>query len=133
MTEDASNLITTIKQMQTSLDGPTNDRGYHSDDADLKVSYPLTRCLKSLKEKHDQISKLHRERFEQVKKVVEALASYSAHLESSFVKLQLPPISPGAKVSPTFDLSSNYFEALDNEFTRVYNEYNRRRDVVKAL
>ncbi|KAF2104911.1 hypothetical protein NA57DRAFT_29678 [Rhizodiscina lignyota] len=133
MAEEANNLITTIKQMQISLDGAKDDHSYHVDDEDLKVTYPLTQCLQALKEKHNVVSKLHRERYEQVRKLVEALESYSSHLEPSFVKLQLPPTSPGARISPTFDLSPKYVTALDNEFTRVYEEYMRRRDVVSAL
>lgn len=133
LAEEANNLITTIKQMQTSLDGTKDDHGYHVEDGDLKVTYPLTRCLQALKEKHSVVSRLHRERFEQVRKLVEALESYSSHLEPSFVKIQLPPTSPGARIAPTFDLSPKYVTALDNEFTRVYEEYMRRRDVVKAL
>ena len=64
--------------------------------------------------------------------LVQALESYSSHLESSFIKVTLPPTSENARVSPTFDLSPSYFTALDNEFTRVYDEYNRRLATVKA-
>ena len=34
---------------------------------------------------------------------------------------------------PTFDLSPTYVTSLDNEFTRVYEEYTRRVATVKAL
>lgn len=63
---EANKIIKTIKQMQASLDGSANDQ-YHRDDGDLKVAAPLTQCLQTLKEKHNAISKVHRERFEQVK------------------------------------------------------------------
>jgi protein regulator of cytokinesis 1 len=53
--------------MEVSLDDGKSRRDYQSDDNGLKVTFPLTRCLQVLKEKHIQISRLHRERFEQVK------------------------------------------------------------------
>jgi len=54
-------------------------------------------------------------------------------LESSFVQIRLPPISPNSKIPPNFDLSPSYVAALDNEFTHVYEEYNRRVATVKAV
>jgi Ase1/PRC1/MAP65 family protein len=53
-------------------------------------------------------------------------------LEASFVKIALPPTAPGASIPPNFDLSPSYVTALDNEFTRVYEEYNRRVHLVKV-
>jgi len=64
MVEEAQDIITAIRQMEASLDDSRPSRGY---DDDLKVTYPLSRCLPVLKEKHSQIRKLHRERYEQVK------------------------------------------------------------------
>ncbi|KAK4696797.1 Ase1/PRC1/MAP65 family protein, partial [Lecanoromycetidae sp. Uapishka_2] len=92
-----------------------------------------SRETETLKEKHNAVAKIHRERFEQVKKLVQALESYSSHLESSFVKVTLPPTSHNASISPTFDLSPSYVSSLDNEFSRVYEEYARRIATVKAL
>ena len=60
MAEEANNLIITIKQMQTSLDGTKDGHGYHVDDRDLKVTYPLTQCLQALKEKHNVASDMSR-------------------------------------------------------------------------
>lgn len=65
--------------------------------------------------------------------LVEALESYSSHLDPSFVSIPLPPTSPNASISPSFDLSPTYVTALDNEFTRVYEEYTRRVSVVKSV
>ena len=65
MTEQANRLIKTIKQMETSLD---DTRTKNDEDSNLRVTYPLLRCLQTLKQKHATISKLHRERFEQVKR-----------------------------------------------------------------
>lgn len=67
MTEEARRIITTIKQMEASLDDTKNRNDHQADDEDLKITFPLTRCLQGLKDKQLQISKLHRERFEQVK------------------------------------------------------------------
>lgn len=61
---------------------------------------------------------------------MEALESYSSHLESSFISIELPPTAPGSSVAPSFDLSPTYVTALDNEFTRVYEEYYRRLELV---
>jgi len=67
MTEEAQRIITTIRQMEASLDDSKNRREYEAEDDNLKITFPLMRCLQTLKEKHGQISKLHKERFEQVK------------------------------------------------------------------
>lgn len=65
MTDEAHKIIKVIKQMEASLDDDKS--GYDLDNRELKVSYPLNRCLQGLKEKYNTVSKLHRERFEQVK------------------------------------------------------------------
>lgn len=66
MVDDAQRTISAIRQMETSLDDSRSRRDYDADE-DLQVTYPLTRCLQVLKDKHLQISKIHRERFEQVR------------------------------------------------------------------
>ncbi|KAI1378180.1 microtubule associated protein-domain-containing protein [Hypoxylon crocopeplum] len=133
LVDEAQRIITTIRQMEASLDGSRSQHSYGSEDDDLRVTFPLTRCLTVLKEKHKQISKLHRERFEQVKKLVQALESYSSHLEPTFIKITLPPSGPNQSIPPTFDLSPSYVNKLDDEFTRVYEEYTRRVSTVKTL
>ena len=67
MVEDAQRIITEIRAMESSLDDSRPRRDYDHQDDELKVTFPLTRCLQILKEKHSQIKKLHRERYEQVK------------------------------------------------------------------
>lgn len=67
MVEEGQRIITTIRQMEASLDDAKGRQDQDAEDSDLKITYPLTRCLQSLKEKHQQISRLHKERFEQVK------------------------------------------------------------------
>src|ERR1700761_6530699 len=131
ITEEAQNIIKTIKQMEASLEDDKHNAGYGLDTTNLRVTYPLTDCLRDLKEKYNTVSRLHRERFEQVKKLVQALESYSSHLESSFVKIRLPPTSSNS-CPPNFDLSPSYVTTLDEEFTRVYDEYNRRLNVVQS-
>lgn len=116
--------------MEKSLEDD-NDFAYQLNTRDMKVTYPLIDCLRDLKEKHNTISRLHRERFEQVKKLVQALESYSSHLEASFIKIKLPPTNTSS-CPPTFDLSPSYVATLDDEFTRVYDEYNKRVNIVQT-
>ncbi|KAJ5411317.1 Microtubule-associated protein MAP65/Ase1/PRC1 [Penicillium crustosum] len=126
MTQEAERLITAIQQMESSLSDERANGQYELNRDDLRVTYPLNKCIAFLREKNDAMSKLHRERYEQVKKLVDALESYSSHLEPSFVKLELPPTAPGSSIPPSFDLSPLYVTALDAEFTHVYEEYHRR-------
>lgn len=65
--------------------------------------------------------------------LVEALESYSSHLEPTFVRLALPPTGPNQSIPTNFDLSPSYVDKLDDEFTRVYEEYTRRVSTVKTL
>ena len=50
--------------MHTSLEG---NGSVYDLEAELKVTYPLKACLQVLKERYLSISKLHNERYEQVK------------------------------------------------------------------
>lgn len=52
--------------MELSIEDQQHANAYQLEYQDLKVSVPLTRCLQTLKEKHNTIAKVHRERFEQV-------------------------------------------------------------------
>ncbi|KAI1811242.1 microtubule associated protein-domain-containing protein [Poronia punctata] len=131
MLDEAERIITVIRQMETSLSDSKSQRNYEDDD--LRVTFPLVHCVRVLKEKYAQISKLHRDRFEQVKKLVVALESYSSHLEPTFVQIALPPTGPKQSLPPTFDLSPSYVDKLDDEFTRVYEEYTRRVTTVQTL
>ena len=67
LTEEAHRIVKMIKQMEASLEDRIPNDAYKLEDAELKVTVPLTRCLQGLKEKHNSITKTHRERFEQVK------------------------------------------------------------------
>ena len=66
MTEEARRMIKTIKQLEASLEDHKPNE-YQLGDNELKVTVPLATCLQTLKEKHNSITKIHRERFEQVK------------------------------------------------------------------
>ncbi|KAI5457815.1 microtubule associated protein-domain-containing protein [Mariannaea sp. PMI_226] len=132
MIDEARKIITIIRQMESSLEDPKSRRDFQEEDQ-LSITYPLVRCLQSLKEKHGQISRLHKERFEQVRKLVDALKSYSSHLEPTFVQIPLPPTGPNQSIPPNFDLSPSYVDKLDSEFTRVYEEYTRRIATVQTL
>ena len=133
MTEEAHRLLRTIRQMEASLDDNKKNPNYEDHDDDEAITFPLTRCLQSLQEKYNAVSRRHQERFEQVRKLAEALESYASHLEPSFVQVKLPPTAPNATVSPTFDISPAYVTKLDDEFTRVYEEYARRINTTKAV
>lgn len=69
MIQEAKNTITTIRQMEASLEDPKPRRSYRSNDDEdgLSISYPLTACLQALKEKHAQVNRSHKERFEQIR------------------------------------------------------------------
>lgn len=80
MIEEAKKIITTIRQMEASLDDSKPRRGEYQEEDEFKITYPLNRCVQGLREKHIQISRLHKERFEQVKST----------LPSCFCKRRLP-------------------------------------------
>ena len=65
--------------------------------------------------------------------LVQALESYSSHLEPSFIRIILPPTSSNSMLPPMFDLSPSYITSLDHEFSRVFEEYTRRMNSVKTL
>ncbi|KAJ5257057.1 hypothetical protein N7478_013161 [Penicillium angulare] len=132
MTQEAQRLITTIQQIEVSLGDERANGQYELNRDDLRITYPLTRCIAFLREKSEAMTKLHRERFEQVKKLVDALESYSSHLETSFLIIELPPTAPGSSIPPSFDLSPDYVTSLDSEFSRVYEEYHRRVSFVQT-
>lgn len=67
MTEEASHLVKTIKQMEASLDDSRRDAQYDLGDEEMKVTYPLNECMQSLKDRYNTVAKRHRERFEQVR------------------------------------------------------------------
>jgi protein regulator of cytokinesis 1 len=64
LAQEAEKLITDMKHMQISLEGKS--AGDHID-ADLAITYPLQACLQNLKQRHQAVHKVHRERYEQVK------------------------------------------------------------------
>lgn len=75
MVEEANRIIVAIRQMEKSLDSSRSPRGSRLNDSDLKITYPLTRCLTVLKDKHGQVARLYRERFEQIR----SMSSYPTY------------------------------------------------------
>lgn len=67
MTQEAQRLITTIQQIEVSLGDERANGQYELNRDDVRITYPLNRCIAFLREKCDAMTKLHRERFEQVK------------------------------------------------------------------
>jgi len=65
LTEEAQRLIKAIKQMEASLSDSKTSPKYNNDEP--QITYPLTRCLKTLKEKYNTVAKQHQERFEQMR------------------------------------------------------------------
>ena len=65
--------------------------------------------------------------------MVQALESYSSHLEPDFVQILLPPTSSTATAPLDFNLSSTYVTSLDKEFTRVFETYTRRVEQVRSV
>lgn len=53
--------------MEASLDDAKPNGLYAPKEDTLKITYPLNECLETLRAKHKTISKLHQERYEQVK------------------------------------------------------------------
>ncbi|RPA79755.1 hypothetical protein BJ508DRAFT_210838 [Ascobolus immersus RN42] len=121
-------IINEIEKLERSLsnESPKQKRR-------LKITCPLIQCRDSLKEKEAAIAKMHEERYGQIKKLVHAMQAYSEHLESGFIRVQLPPITNDATQVRSFNLSEPYFNKLDDEFTRVYQEYTRRVTQVQQV
>jgi protein regulator of cytokinesis 1 len=67
LTEEAYRIIKSIRQMEASLEDHKSNDNYTLEDEELKATVPLQQCIKGLKEKHNAVAKVHRERFEQVK------------------------------------------------------------------
>ena len=67
--------------MEAALEDNKPSEDYPSEDSELKVYAPLTRCVKGLKEKYIAIARIHRERFEQVKSMPQHIFSDSLLIE----------------------------------------------------
>lgn len=53
--------------MEASLGDERANGQYELNRDDLRITYPLNRCIVFLREKNEAMSRLHRERFAQVK------------------------------------------------------------------
>lgn len=65
--------------MEVALDDTKPQSDDYLSDSDLQVTYPLLSCIQTLKEKHHTLSKIHRERYEEVKS-----AHARCHVEPSY-------------------------------------------------
>jgi protein regulator of cytokinesis 1 len=65
--------------------------------------------------------------------LLHALNTYASRLESEFVSIELPPITDDSAAIANFDLSDNYYDNLEQEFNRVYDEFTRRANTVGAV
>ncbi len=75
MADEAQRIIATIKQMDVSMNGTKKSHEYEAEEDDLRITAPLIPCLQALKEKHLQISRRYKERFEQVKSLYKMLGT----------------------------------------------------------
>jgi protein regulator of cytokinesis 1 len=82
MTEEAHRLLKSIKQMEGSLDDSARGSICDANGQDLRITYPLTRCISTLTEKYNLIYKLHQERGEQVKSERQLLLCYRCIITS---------------------------------------------------
>lgn len=128
--DECRQLKSQIKQLQHSL-GDIVD--YDNDDEESSINVPLLKCLQGLKEKHKMVKKRHAERYDSIKKLALALETYASRLEPSIVQITLPPITNDLASVTNFDLSNDYYEQLEQEFTRVYQEFTRRGSAVSTL
>ena len=62
-----------------------------------------------------------------------SLEQYAERLEPSVIQVPLPPVTNDSSSIASFDLSYAYYERLDNECNRVYNEYSKRVATVTSL
>jgi protein regulator of cytokinesis 1 len=67
LTDEARRLIKSIRQMEAALVDDKPHRDSDHQDSDLNITLPLRDCITSLREKQNTVSKIHRERYEQIK------------------------------------------------------------------
>lgn len=65
--------------------------------------------------------------------MAQALEQYASRLESSIIQIPLPPATDDPASIVSFDLSQSYYERLEAEFNRVYQEFTRRTTTVESI
>lgn len=65
--------------------------------------------------------------------LAQALEKYASQLETSILQITLPPTANDPSPHASLDLSQSYYERLEAEFDRVYQEFTRRVSTVKAI
>ncbi|RPA99845.1 hypothetical protein L873DRAFT_1789307 [Choiromyces venosus 120613-1] len=126
--EECNKVISSIKQMEKSLD----DKKKKSSE-ELKITAPLLRCLEALRGKQEEVKARHAERYNAVRRLAHSVEEYAERLESGIIQVPLPPATNDSSSIASFDLSYAYYERLDNECNRIYNEYTKRVANVTSL
>lgn len=67
MTDEARRLIKSIRQIEAALIDDKSHRDSDYQNEHLSITLPLRDCIASLKDKHNTVSAIHRERYEQIK------------------------------------------------------------------
>ncbi|CUS15485.1 unnamed protein product [Tuber aestivum] len=128
LVEECNKVISSIKQMEKSLD----DKKKKSSE-ELKITAPLLRCLEALRGKQEDVKARHAERYEAVRGLARSVEEYASRLESGIIQVPLPPATDDSTSIGAFDLSYAYYERLDSECNRIYNEYTKRVASVTSL
>lgn len=126
--EECCKLIASIRQMEQSL-----DRKSGNSDTNDQPTTPLLKCLRGLKEKHENVKKRHTERYETIRELSQALEKYASRLEPTTLQVTLPPATDDPNIIASLDLSHSYYEKLKEEFTRVYQEFSQRSKTVESI
>lgn len=65
--------------------------------------------------------------------MTQELEKYASQLEPLTVQITLSPATNDDSFSTSLDLSQSYYERLEAEFDRIYQEFTRRVSTVKAI
>ncbi|KAF3908579.1 hypothetical protein ABW21_db0208777 [Orbilia brochopaga] len=126
LVEEANKLISSIRQIHRAMDDGRRANEYD----DLVVTSPLRVCVETLKQQHNILRSQYEQEFEEIKKLVQAIQSYSCNMEEGFVRVQLPSLT---NPTYTFKITTSSKQKLEAEFSRVYEEFTRRIATVKSL
>lgn len=68
-----------------------------------------------------------------VLELAHSVEEYAARLEPGIIQVPLPPATNDSSSVASFDLSYAYYERLENECSRLHNEYSKRVANVTSL
>ncbi|OJD29732.1 microtubule associated protein [Diplodia corticola] len=133
LSQQVTTIIGQLHGLFDEIGVPDHERDSREEELFSALSATLNNQLKLVNaEKNEKVEEAQRliktiKQLEaSLEELAQALESYASHLEPSFLHIKLPPTSPNAKISPTFDVSPSYVDSLDEEFSRIYEEYTRR-------